>query len=89
MTEQVRKIVQIIPAEGWFAVYGDDDGKPTILVPLVCWALYEDEEGDRYIEGMDAFEYVDFSQGNHNFHDYRHKSEAPVSSVIDPPGTPK
>jgi hypothetical protein len=29
------KIVQIIPAEGWFAVYHDG----TLRCPVACWAL--------------------------------------------------
>lgn len=34
-------IVQIIPADGWFAVYRDDNGAE-YRTPLVAWALQRD-----------------------------------------------
>lgn len=48
-----RQIVQMLPAVGWQAVYVEDDGKPFVC-DLVCWALIEDEDGDRDIFPMDA-----------------------------------
>lgn len=35
-----EKIVQIIPATGWRALYAEDDGTWT-WTDLVCWALFE------------------------------------------------
>jgi hypothetical protein len=36
-----RSILQIMPAEGWVAVFQDDDGtlSETVRVPLFAWAL--------------------------------------------------
>jgi hypothetical protein len=36
------RIVQIIPADGWVAVYKDDDAE--LRAPLVAWALRQDGE---------------------------------------------
>ena len=33
-------IIQIIPADGWFAVLSPDGDVEPILVPLTCWALH-------------------------------------------------
>jgi len=43
-------IIQIIPAEGWFALY--DQGETRSKLALACWALVEDETGARRIVGM-------------------------------------
>jgi hypothetical protein len=32
------KIKQIIPATGWAAIY-EENGKKSVAIPLVCWAL--------------------------------------------------
>lgn len=48
----MSKIVQIIPAAGWYVVY-DEEGQE-LKSHLACWALMEDEEGERYIVGMDG-----------------------------------
>ena len=39
--EAKRSILQIMPAEGWVAVFQDDDGElsETTRVPLFAWAL--------------------------------------------------
>lgn len=59
MTTVKRTILQIMPAEGWRAVYREDDGTLTEY-PLVCWALVieDDERNDRirYVTGIDAVE---------------------------------
>jgi hypothetical protein len=36
-----RSILQIIPAEGWVAVFQDEDGElsETVYVPLFAWAI--------------------------------------------------
>jgi hypothetical protein len=48
------KILQIIPAEGWSAIYADGDGE-IFVMPLVCWALVESANVDgEEIIGMTA-----------------------------------
>jgi len=39
--EAKRSILQIMPAEGWIAVFTDEDGIPpeTAHVPLFAWAV--------------------------------------------------
>ena len=51
--EEVR-IVQIITAQGWWAIYrkGEDDDE--FSSPLVCWALVERATGERQVVGVDA-----------------------------------
>lgn len=43
-------IVQIIPAEGWFALF--KEGEAEKRYPLTCWALVEYSDGTRSVEGM-------------------------------------
>jgi len=69
-----RKIVQLLPADGWFAVYENDDGSE-IKSALSCWALVRDAEGDTSVMGMDAADYVDFAEDTKNFKNYSHVSE--------------
>ena len=45
------KILQIIPASGWYAKFHD---KEDLLVPLACWALCQNEVGETYVAGIDA-----------------------------------
>jgi hypothetical protein len=49
-----EKIVQIIPADDWFAVFKMDD-EAELSMPLNCWALCQEEDGSSRIEGI----YVD------------------------------
>jgi hypothetical protein len=49
-----EKIIQIIAADDWFAVFKMDDDSELSL-PLNCWALFELEDGSSRIEGI----YVD------------------------------
>ena len=66
------KILQILSADGWWAVY-DDDGEPFIS-RLVCWALVQvgNEETDRSVTGMDIDEEgrIEFCQDIENFRTY-------------------
>jgi hypothetical protein len=50
-----QRILQIIPAVGWLAVYdfGSSDVEDIRTRPLACFALVEDQTGTRVI-GMDA-----------------------------------
>jgi hypothetical protein len=51
-------IIQIIPADGWKAVWkekgGEGDDAETFYGALVCWALVEAPDGQRFITGLDA-----------------------------------
>ena len=74
-----EKIVQIIPADAWFAVFKMDDGSELSL-PLTCWALFQDEDGSSRIEGI----YVDASgdctaaKSAENFARYERLSTVPL-----------
>jgi hypothetical protein len=56
MVIQKCSIVQIIPASGWKAVWEDVDSEEEseFVAPLVCWALMEDPDGQRFITGLNA-----------------------------------
>jgi hypothetical protein len=43
-------VIQMMPANRWFAAY--ENGEEAYSVPLVCWALGEDPNESRYIQGM-------------------------------------
>ena len=51
----MRTILQIIPADGWRAVFEDDEASDGagkyIYEPVICWALVEDA-GERVVCGM-------------------------------------
>ncbi|NLK87807.1 MAG: hypothetical protein GX279_09985 [Clostridiaceae bacterium] len=49
--KQAKKILQIIPADRWRAVYSGSNGE--FSAPLACFALVE-ENGLTYVEGMEA-----------------------------------
>jgi hypothetical protein len=67
-----KKILQIMPAEGWEAVYVNE-GKP-IFTNLVCWALVEEGE-DTFVAGLDSSlgspNFVDFVEDLSNFLGYK------------------
>ncbi len=69
------KIISIIPADGWSAVYLETKPPGFILCPLVCWALVEDPCGDRRIAGMDGWDYVDYVNETSNFYCYVHSGQ--------------
>lgn len=50
MTMKPMTIVQIIPADGWQAIFVE--GEVEKRSPLTCWALVEYSDGTRSIEGM-------------------------------------
>ena len=68
MTSQ-RKILQIIPAPGWCAVYEVDAGR--VKVPLACWALVQVKDATCVV-GMAGHDYVDFCDDTANFIEYEH-----------------
>ena len=59
----MKRIVQIIPADGWYAVFCESDDKqrqPAHTEKLVCWALVEDSD---YV--WDRRNIVGMCLGNH------------------------
>ncbi|HRW08805.1 MAG TPA: hypothetical protein P5121_27065 [Caldilineaceae bacterium] len=50
--EQIKRIMQFIPANGWFAETGGAGRH--FFHPLACWALVEYGDGSQGIEGMIA-----------------------------------
>ena len=48
------EILQIIPADGWYAEFRVEDEDRRFRIPLVCWTLLKDEDGDTFIGGVDA-----------------------------------
>ena len=67
------KIVQMIPAPGWAAVY-KTEGKETTEDELVCWALVDDQSS-RFVTGMIASNEVeglcDFAAADSSFIRYK------------------
>jgi hypothetical protein len=72
-----RKIIQVIPATGWYARFIDSaDAPPDEYVPLVFWALVEDEQGQRWVEGLECtFDGVLFAEDVSNFLEYVSQAE--------------
>lgn len=55
------KIIQIIPATGWHAIYSDDNGKPDPenRSPVVCFALIEYEDNGKPVREVRAMTNTD------------------------------
>jgi hypothetical protein len=51
MIFNMEKILQIIPADGWRAVYHKDDGTP-VSENVACWAVVMDQDCDCFVVGM-------------------------------------
>ncbi|MEW6764452.1 MAG: hypothetical protein AB1344_01525 [Pseudomonadota bacterium] len=61
------KILQMMPAEGWYAFFKDED-ESLNFEPLVCFALTENADGETEVRPMfwqDS--YVDFADDYDNF----------------------
>ncbi len=63
-----RKIVQIMPANGWGASF--DAGDSEELSPLVGWALVQDGEGKSAVVGLVAGHEVELCDTQKNFSGY-------------------
>jgi hypothetical protein len=81
-----QKILQILSAEGWRALYKDAKGPE--FAPLDCWALLE-EEGRQRVTGMVACnsdgsvpDYIDFAEGGDGFGKYCHASESSLGTAL-------
>lgn len=67
MSETTEKILQIMPAEGWVALYEDED-----RLPVVCFALMQgvDDEGKTFtaVRPMACMDdEIDFCDGFPNY----------------------
>ena len=51
------EILQIIPADGWYSKYKVKEG--TMTVPLACWTLFRDADGETFIGGVTAADIED------------------------------
>ncbi len=74
----MEKIIQIIPADGWSAVYAEkkEDGiYLPFFMPLACWALIEEKDGERRVVGLDGPDYIDSAEDSCNFLGYASPSE--------------
>ncbi len=66
---QKQKIIQIIPADNWKLQYENDRG--IFTVPLICFALVENTEGDREIKGVYKWgKETCFCEDNYGFDEY-------------------
>ncbi len=61
--EEEEKILQIIPAEGWYAKFKDE---PPLYSKLVCFALIE-RDGGRCVVPMNYSGYIDFCEKTEKF----------------------
>ncbi len=68
-----RKIAQIMPANGWAAVF-DEDGDE-LVSPLVGWALVQEGEGEASVVGMVAWQRVELCDRQPHFLRYAYVSE--------------
>jgi hypothetical protein len=68
-----RKITQIMPANGWAAVF-DEDGDE-LLSPLVGWALVQDGEGQASVVGLVAWQQVELCDRQPNFTRYAYVAD--------------
>ena len=69
-----RKILQIMPAGGWCAIYEQTQETEAFETPLVGWALVK-EGGSRSVVGLVATEgdrWADCADEDSNFRGYRY-----------------
>lgn len=62
------RILQMMPAEGWYAFFRNEEDDSMNFEPLVCFALTENSEGETEVRPMfwqDS--YVDFADDYDNF----------------------
>ncbi len=71
MAEQ--KILQIMPANGWGAVFVEDGEE--LITPLAGWALVTNAEGASSVVGLVAWDRVELAETQANFARYMDISE--------------
>lgn len=84
MAESERRIVQIIPATGWRALYVERgaEGEVELFTKILAvWALVEQRGSDgvlgQSVEGMDGGEYLDTCEEQVNFVAYLEPDDDP------------
>jgi len=65
-------IKQIIPADGWYARFKTATKDFNSTAKLVCWALFEDEDGRTKIFGMIDDEGIQNAAADDDFVGYAH-----------------
>ena len=68
-----HKILQIMPAAGWGAVFVE--GEDELITPLAGWALVTKEDGSSAVMGLVAWERVELAETQPNFTRYMDISE--------------
>ena len=68
-----HKITQIMPANGWGAVFVEDGEE--LITPLAGWALVTQDDGGTGVMGLVAWERVELAETQPNFSRYMDISE--------------
>ena len=68
-----HKILQIMPANGWGAVFVEDGEE--LITPLAVWALVSKDDGGTGVMGLVAWERVELAETQPNFARYMDISE--------------
>jgi hypothetical protein len=68
-----HKILQIMPANGWGAVFVEDGEE--LITPLAGWALVNKEDGATGVMGLVAWDRVELAETQPNFARYMDISE--------------
>ena len=76
------KMLQIIPADGWYSIHKDGDNKH--FSPLISWALCESDGGGRHVEGVEVDDAgVDYlSTSFSDFDGYIHESDLTKAECV-------
>lgn len=67
-----EKIIQIIPADGWYAVYENGSGGARIKSRIALWALVNHVSGDCWVTGFVGPDYIACCEDNENFVGYEY-----------------
>lgn len=79
------KIIQMMPAEGWYAFFRNEEDDSLNFEPLVCFALTENSDGETEVRPMfwqDS--YVDFADDYDNFEGIEQADLSEKDWVIEP-----
>ena len=68
-----HKILQIMPANGWGAVFVEDGEE--LITPLAGWALVSQVDGASSVMGLVAWDHVELAETQPNFARYMDISE--------------
>jgi hypothetical protein len=68
-----HKILQIMPANGWGAVFVENEDE--LIAPLAGWALVSKDDGTSSVMGLVAWEHVELAETQPNFARYVDLSE--------------